>query len=78
MSSANGFRWARRPEPFDTIKRRVDDLLYLGTASKIMNALAYEFGQDRKLPSRAYIQDKLNLRNAQRPYGGKMASGCEL
>lgn len=77
MNSHNGFRWARKPEPFDEIKRRVDALLYLGTADKIIAALAYEYGQDRKLPSRAFIQDKLNQRNNRKPYGGRMAEGCE-
>lgn len=78
MSSHNGFRWARKPEPFDVLKRRVDDLLYLGTVDKIMNALAYEFGADRKLPARSFIRDRLDRRNNPKPYGGKQAEGWEL
>lgn len=78
MSSHNGFRWARKPEPFEEIKRRVDALRYLGSVEKIMNALAYEFGADRKLPSRTYIQERINQRNNVKPYGGKQAEGWEL
>lgn len=70
-------RWAYRPAPIDEVKRRVDGLLYLGTVEKIMAALAYQYGADRKLPSRAFIQDKLNHRNNRKPYGGRMAEGCE-
>jgi hypothetical protein len=60
------------------VKRRVDHLLYLKTADKILTALANEYGADRQLPSRAFIQDKLNQHNApRRPYGGRQAEGCE-
>jgi hypothetical protein len=46
------------------IRRHAGTLLYLGSADKIMAALANEYGTERSLPSRRSIQEMLDARKA--------------
>ncbi len=58
------FKANYRPAPSHEIKAHARSLAYLGTVDKIMAALANEYGSDRPLPSRAYIQEVLERRAA--------------
>ncbi len=49
-----------RPTPFVMIKAAVPRFAYLRTTDKVLAALANEFGADRPMPSRAYIQSVLD------------------
>ena len=42
------------------LRRRASQLAYLGEASKVMAALANEYGRDHKLPPRKSIQHMID------------------
>lgn len=47
---------------FDEIRAQAKRLAYLGSPDKVLAALANEFGADRKMPSRATIQNIIETR----------------
>lgn len=57
-------RTSYRKAPSWEIKQRARALAYLNDTNKIMTALANEYGVDRPLPSRAYIDEIVERRRA--------------
>lgn len=60
------------------IKARARSLAYLNDANKVMVALANEFGVDRPVPSRVYIQEAIDKRRAGLSRVRADTIGCEL
>jgi hypothetical protein len=54
---------AYRPAPWHEIKHRARQFAYLNDPDKIMVALANEYGADRRMPSRAWIESVVAERN---------------
>ena len=56
-------KFSYKPAPLSVIRARARQLTYLRDSSKILVALANEFGVDRTLPSRASIETMLHDRS---------------
>lgn len=51
-----------KPASSNAIRAQAMRLAYLGSPDKVLAALANEFGADRKMPSRAAIQNLIDMR----------------